>query len=148
MEAADKQPVLKESFFKAGRTLKTSLPIMTGILLLVNLINLFARNYYPKLFTGNLILDPLIGALAGSFSFGIPITSYIVGGELLKEGISLIAITAFIMAWTTVGIAMLPLEAKFLGRRFAFIRNFLNFVLAIIISILVILTLNFFQWIN
>lgn len=144
MESVNKQSDLKESFFKAGQTLKTSLPIMIGILLLVNLINLFARNYYPKLFTGNLILDPLIGALAGSFSFGIPITSYIVGGELLKEGISLIAISAFIMSWTTVGIAMLPLEAKFLGKRFAFVRNILNFILAIIISILVVLTLTLF----
>ena len=139
-----KQSVLKEAFFKAGQTLKTSLPIMIGILLLVNLINLFAKSYYLELFTGNLILDPLIGTLAGSFSFGIPITSYIVGGELLKEGISLIAITAFIISWSTVGIAMLPLEAKFLGKRFAFVRNILNFIFAIIISVLVILTLNLF----
>ena len=138
-----KHTLFKKSFFKAIQTLKTSLPIMIGVLLLVNLINLFARSYYPKLFTGNFILDPLIGALAGSFSFGIPVTSYIIGGELLKEKISLIAITAFIMTWTTVGIAMLPLEAKFLGKRFALIRNALNFVFAIVISILVILTLNF-----
>jgi len=144
MESMSKQSVLKEAFFKAGQTLKTSLPIMVGILLLVNLINLFAKSYYLELFTGNLILDPLIGTLAGSFSFGIPITSYIVGGELLKEGISLIAITAFIISWSTVGIAMLPLEAKFLGKRFAFVRNILNFIFAIIISVLVILTLNLF----
>ncbi len=144
MELINKQSLLKEAFSKAAQTLKASLPIMIGILLLVNLINLFAKGYYSKLFTGNLILDPLVGALAGSLSFGIPITSYIVGGELLKEGISLIAITAFIMTWTTVGIAMLPLEAKFLGKRFAFIRNILNFIFAIIISILVILTLSLF----
>ncbi len=144
MESANKRPVFKEAVFKAGRTIKTSLPIIIGILLLVNLINLFANNYYSKIFTGNLILDPLIGALAGSFSFGIPITSYIVGGELLKKGISLIAISAFIMTWTTVGVAMLPLEAKFLGKRFAIVRNILNFIFAIVISILVILTLTLF----
>jgi len=144
MESTNKQLALKEAFFKTGQTLKSSLPIMIGLLLLINLINLFAKNYYSKLFTGNLTLDPLIGTLAGSFSFGMPITSYIIGGELLKEGISLIAITAFIMSWTTVGIAMLPLETKFLGKRFAFIRNLLNFIFAIIISVLVILTLNLF----
>jgi uncharacterized membrane protein YraQ (UPF0718 family) len=144
MESTSKKFVLRKSFFKTIQAFKTTLPIMIGILLLVNLINLFAKDYYPKLFTGNLILDPLVGALAGSFSFGIPITSYIVGGELLKEGISLIAITAFIMSWATVGIAMLPLEAKFLGKRFAFIRNSFNFIFAIIISILTVLTLKFF----
>jgi hypothetical protein len=135
----------KKAVFAAGRAMKTSVPIMGGVLLLVNLINLSAKNYYPKIFTSNLVLDPLIGALAGSFSFGSPIVSYIVGGELLKQGISLIAVTAFIMSWTTVGVAMLPLEAKFLGGKFAFVRNGLNFIFAIVISILVILTLNLFQ---
>ncbi len=144
MEAISKKFILKKSFFKTIQAFKTSLPIMIGILLLVNLINLFAKSYYTKLFTGNLILDPLIGALSGSFSFGIPITSYIIGGELLKEGISLIAVTAFIMSWSTVGIAMLPLEAKFLGKRFALIRNILNFIFAIIISVLIVLTLKLF----
>jgi len=144
MEYINRKISFRKAIFKTTQSFKTSLPIMIGILLLINLINLFARNYYPKLFTGNLILDPLIGALAGSFSFGIPITSYIVGGELLKEGVSLIAISAFIMSWATVGITMLPLEAKFLGWRFAFIRNGLNFIFAIIISVLVVLTLNLF----
>ena len=142
MESLKEKTTLKEAVLKAAESFKTSLPIMIGILLLINLINLLARDYYPKLFSGNLILDPLIGALAGSISFGIPITSYLVGGELLKAGVSLVAITAFILTWTTVGVAMLPLEAKFLGWRFALTRNGLNFILAIIISLLVIFTLN------
>ena len=145
MESMSKKSNLRKASLRAIQTLKTFLPIMIGVLLLVNLINLFINSYYSKLFTGNLILDPLIGALAGSISFGIPITSYIVGGELLKEGISLITITAFIMTWTTVGIAMLPLEIKFLGKQFALARNIINFIFAIIISILVILTLTLLQ---
>ena len=143
MKSIDKQPALKMSFLKALQSLKNFLPIIIGMLLLINLINLFANSYYSKIFTNNSILDPLIGALAGSLSFGIPITSYIVGGELLKQGISLITITAFIMTWTTVGVAMLPLETKFLGKKFAIVRNILNFIFAIIISILVVSTLTF-----
>ena len=61
-----------------------------------------------------------------------------VGGELLKQGVSLIAITAFILAWTTVGVFMLPLEAKFLGKRFAITRNIINFIFAIIIAVLTV----------
>nr|CBH37729.1 hypothetical protein BSM_12060 [uncultured archaeon] len=30
--------------------------------------------------------------------------SYIIGGELMKEGVSLFAITAFIVTWVTVSI--------------------------------------------
>ena len=145
MEFLNNKFRLRESVVNTFQSFKTSLPIMIGILLLINLINLFFVDYYSKLFTGNLLLDSLIGDLAGSFSFGIPIISYVVGGELLKEGISLVAVTAFIMSWSTVGILMLPLEAKFLGSRFAIIRNSLNFIFAIIISVLVVLTLNIFK---
>ena len=80
--------------------------------------------------------------MAGSISFGIPITSYIVGGELLKEGVSLLAITAFILAWSTVGVAMLPLEISYLGKRFAIYRNIINFFFSIILAILTITILN------
>jgi len=141
MESLDTKITLREAIFKTTQSFKASLPIMIGILLLINLINLFVEGYYPKLFTGSLILDPLIGALAGSISFGMPIVSYIVGGELLKNGISLVAISAFIISWSTIGIAMLPLEAKFLGKRFAVIRNIINFTFAIVVSILTVFTL-------
>jgi len=45
MELINKQSLLKEAFSKAAQTLKASLPIMIGILLLVNLINLFVSNW-------------------------------------------------------------------------------------------------------
>ena len=135
---------IKDSAKKALQTFRTALPIMMGILLLINLLNTFMRDYYAKVFTGNVLIDPLIGAVAGSISFGIPVTSYIVGGELLSAGVSLMAVTAFIMAWTTVGLAMLPLEATFLGKRFAVVRNTINFIFSMIISILLIYTLKIF----
>ena len=73
------------------------------------------------------------------------LTSYVVGGEFLQRGVSLLAVTAFIMTWTTVGIAMLPLEAKMLGTKFAIWRNVFNFIFAIIISILTVLILRMIQ---
>lgn len=144
MENKQEKITLKLAILRALQLFKASLPLMIGILMLVSLINLFAKDYYLKIFTGNWFLDPLIGSLAGSFSFGIPITSYIVGGELLKEGVSLIAIIAFILTWTTVGTLMMPLEASFLGKKFAFVRNGINFVFAIIISVLTVITLKIF----
>ncbi len=133
----------KQAFLKSFDSLKTSLPIMIGILLLVNLLSPVLEKYAPTIFTGNLFLDPLAGALAGSVSFGIPITSFIVGGELMNQGVSLIAVTAFILAWSTVGVAMLPLEIFNLGKKFAIVRNLICFFFAIIIAILTVGTLNF-----
>jgi hypothetical protein len=134
--------MFKESLLKALRTFRISLPMIIGILLLISLINPIISNYYDVIFTGNYFLDPIIGAIARSIAFGIPITAYVVGGKLLSSGVSLLGVTAFIMAWTTVGLAMLPLEIKFLGKKFAIVRNLLNFVLAIIIAVLTIFTMG------
>ena len=118
---------------------------MIGILLLISVLNPLFQKFYPIIFTGNYLIDPLIGAIAGSISFGIPIVSYVTGGELLKQGVSLLAITAFILSWSSVGIMMLPLEISILGKKFAIARNALNFVSSVIIAILTILTLKIFQ---
>jgi len=118
-------------------------PMLTGVLLLVSLLHQLFKNNYQHWFSGNLILDPLIGAIAGSISFGMPVTSYVAGGELLHAGVSLLAVTAFIMSWTTVGLIMIPLEASALGIRFAIIRNILNFIFALIVAISTVSTLKF-----
>ena len=132
----------KKAFQKSLNNFKTMIPILIGILLLVNLVTVNFSGVYLKLFTGNYIKDSLIGALAGSVSFGIPVTSYIVGGELLGKGVSLLAVTAFILTWSTVGIAMLPLEISYLGKKFAIVRNIINFIFAIIIAIVTVLILK------
>jgi len=133
---------LRDDVAKTWQSFRFSLPIIVGVLLLVELVNLALKDHYTDIFTGNLVLDPFIGAAAGSVSFGIPITSYIAGGELLSGGVSLLAVTAFIMAWTTVGLAILPLEISFLGKKFAVYRNLINLVFSMIISILTVLLLN------
>lgn len=135
---------MKDALLKTIQIIKTSLPIIIGVLMLISLLNPLFQKYYPKIFTGNYIIDPFIGAVAGSISFGIPIVSYITGGELLKEGISLLAVTAFILSWSSVGIMMLPLEISNLGKRFAILRNVLNFTASILIAILTVLTLKLF----
>lgn len=135
---------MRDALLKTVQTVKMSLPIIIGVLMLVSVLNPLFQKYYPEIFTGSYIVDPLIGAAAGSISFGIPIVSYITGGELLRGGVSLLAVTAFVLSWSSVGIIMLPLEISNLGRRFAILRNTLNFAASIAITILVILTLRLF----
>jgi len=47
------------------------------------------------------------------------LTSYIIGGKLRQRGVSMLAITALIVARVTVGIIQLLAEAFMLGKRFA-----------------------------
>ena len=69
-------------------------------------------------------------------------TSYIIGGEQMFQGVSMLAITAFIVAWVTVGVIQLPAEALMLGKRFALLRNVISFITAVIIAILTVLILG------
>jgi uncharacterized membrane protein YraQ (UPF0718 family) len=122
---------------------KTSMPILLGVLLLVGLANsLIPKSFFASLFTGKGLLDPFIGALFGSIAAGNPVTSYVIGGELLKSGVSLTAVLAFILSWVTVGIVQLPAESLMLGRRFALTRNAVSFLMAMLIALLTSATLE------
>lgn len=135
---------------RAGRGLlnniKMSVPILLGVLLLLGLVNtLVPKEFFSRIFTGNKVLDPLIGALFGSIAAGNPLTSYLIGGELLKNGISLVAVLAFIVSWVTVGTVQLPAESLMLGRRFALLRNGISLLMAIAIAVLTVLISGAFE---
>jgi len=134
MEKENKRSINK-AFYKAVFVFWKSSPVLLGVILLLGLFHSFIpKEVIYSFFTGDIISDTIIGAAAGSLLAGNAITSYIIGGELLKEGVSLFAVTAFVVAWVTVGVFQFPAEAEILGRRFALARNMLSFALAIIIS--------------
>ncbi|MBN2086849.1 hypothetical protein JW758_00735 [Candidatus Peregrinibacteria bacterium] len=133
----------KKALFGTVRNFKQILPIILGVIMLVSLfLVLIPNSFYTTIFTGNKIVDPLMGATVGSISSGNPLISYILGGELLDQGVSLIAVTAFILSWVTVGIIQLPAESLMLGRRFALTRNVISFISSIIVAFLTVFTLS------
>lgn len=134
---------LHEAHKKAIKGIITILPILLGLLLIISIVNVcLPQTYYSKLFTGNVVLDALKGGLLGSLLTGNPITGYILGSGFVSNGVSLVAVTAFIVAWTTVGLIQLPAESLVLGKSFAFYRNLTAFVMAIITAIISVLLLN------
>ncbi|MBW2056487.1 MAG: hypothetical protein JRJ26_03215 [Deltaproteobacteria bacterium] len=133
----------KQAFTRTIRSLKRSAPILLGVLMFLALVfTLVPRDLYGRIFTGDRILDPLIGATVGSVAAGNPLTSYVIGGELRLQGISMLAVTAFIVAWMTVGVVQLPAEAFMLGRRFALVRNLVAYGASVIIAVCTVLTLG------
>jgi len=123
----------------SGMQLIKLLPLFVGVVLLVGLFNAFiSKELLSSIFTGNALLDTLFGTALGSILASNPINSYVIGGELLEQGVSLYAVTAFIAAWVTIGLVQLPAEMAALGKKFALIRNALSFALCIFISILTV----------
>jgi len=140
------QKNIVNSCLKACKSFSTSLPMLLGIILFMGLFQTFiSPTMIAAVFSGEMVRDTFIGTLIGSISAGNPITSYIIGGELLNKGVSLFAVTAFIVAWVTVGIIQYPAEMDFLGKRFATLRNVLSFILAILVSIATVTILKVIQ---
>ena len=134
---------LRQSGFKLVMSFKSIMPILIGVLMLVALmVTAVPKDFYAALFTGNVFVDSIVGALFASIAAGNPMNSYIIGGELLKNGISMFAITAFIVAWITVGVVQFPAESLMLGKRFAVIRNLVSFVFCIVIAVITVFTLG------
>jgi uncharacterized membrane protein YraQ (UPF0718 family) len=124
------------SIYKSFKSFSASLPVLIGVFLLLGLFRVnVSTQWISSIFRGNFMRDVLIGSVFGSISVGNPITSYIIGAELLKEGVGLFAVTAFLVAWVTVGIIQLPAEAAILGKKFALKRNLISFILAILVSL-------------
>lgn len=131
---------LKSALTKSAKAMSNSLPVLVGVVLLVGL----THTLIPKFlyFSKNVVLDSIIGSGLGSVLAGNPLTSYVLGGELVKQGVSLVAVTSFLVAWVTVGLVQLPAEAIMLGRRFAILRNISSFAFAIIVAIITVFILG------
>ena len=125
------------------RFLRT-LPVIIFTLALIILVKnyLIVYDIFDKLQHFPLFPSIVLSSLLGSIFIGNPINSYIIGGYLYKQNVHLLSITAFLLAWVTVGIAQAPVEKEYFGWRFVIFRNILFFVLSIIGSIIIYYLVN------
>lgn len=134
---------MKQILLKTLKSIANSFPLIIGMMLLVSLISsIIPNSFYLKIFQNNVFINSFLGAFFGSISIGNPAISYVLGGEFLAKGISIITVTAFLISWVTVGIAQIPMESIYLGKRFAIFRNISAFILSILSAFLIYLLLN------
>jgi len=141
-----KQKSVKKIFFKSLKGLLNALPMMIGIILLIGLMKSFISfESVAGIFTQNKFIDTAIGAFLGSILAGNSINSYIIGNEMIISGVSLFAVTAFLISWVTVGFVQIPMEREFLGTRLTLTRNILSILFAIVISLSTVCLLGVFS---
>ena len=131
------------------RTVKSLWMIMPMLLAVIGLIGLFETVITPEmlknLFNGSTFREIIVGIFSGGVSVGQPFLSYAIGGELLHDGVSLYAVTAFILSFVTLGVVQLPLEWSLFGTHFTILRNLLSLIFAFFISVATVYTLGCFQ---
>lgn len=122
------------------------LPMLLAIILLLGIFDTYiTKETLASLFVSNEIIDTIIGTSLGAVLTGNPMISYILGGELTKAGVSLYAVSAFVLSWVTLGLIQLPAEIEIFGLRFTFYRTLFAFICTILISIS---TVTILTWIN
>ena len=135
---------MKNALVKTLNNFKQILPIIFGVLFLAGLTTVcIPKTFYINILGSDNFFGFLSSALLGSISSGNAMTSYVLGGEFLEQGVSLFVVTVFILTWVTVGLIQFPAESLMLGKKFAIIRNATSFVSAIIIAFLIKITLSF-----
>lgn len=139
---ADKK-IVKLSLRKAVKGVVDILPLLVGVILLTSFLSkAIPSSFYVSFLGRGPVWDAFWGNILGSIGTGNPVLSYVLGGELLNKGISLMAVTAFLIAWGTVALAQLPVESKVLGKKFALLRNLLTFIFVFVVSLATIAILS------
>lgn len=110
------------------------------ILAILGLLGLIMALLPPELIksllgNSNSVLSAFRGAIIGSITLIPAFVAFPLAKNLLDSGANLSAIAAFITTLTMVGVVTLPLEIEYFGKKFAFVRNSLSFILAIFIAI-------------
>jgi uncharacterized membrane protein YraQ (UPF0718 family) len=78
----------------------------------------------------------LLGSAIGSVALIPAFVAAPLASVILKEGASILSVSAFITTLMMVGVITLPVEFRYLGKRAALWRNFLSLVGAIIVALL------------
>ena len=133
--------LIKKAFINA---IKGFISIIPMILAVVGLVGLF-QTYITSQMLSNLFgytkfYDIVVGTLAGAISLGNGTISFVVAQGLQEQGVSLYALSSFILAWVTLGFVQIPAEISIFGVKFTTYRNILALISTILISYLSVIT--------
>ena len=119
---------------KAGRMFLNVLPQFLVIVLIVSpFLAILEQETIQSIIgakTGT--LGVVVSSLLGSAVIVPAIIAFPIASELLQNGAGLMQITVFISTLTMVGFVTLPLEARYLGKKTAVMRNALAFLFSLI----------------
>ena len=128
---------MKNALKQTLMMLKMVTPMLLAVIGLVGIFKTYVTPEMIKaLFNGSTLHDMIVGTAVGAVSVGQPFVSYIIGGELLKEGASFYGVTAFILSFVTLGVVQLPMEFGIFGVRFTIWRNLFSLIFAFIVAFL------------
>jgi uncharacterized membrane protein YraQ (UPF0718 family) len=82
------------------------------------------------------ILGVIVGELTGAVMMGPAASSYPIGQYLFAHSASVSLVASFLFTWVGIGVIALPMEFKFLGKKFTVLRNSFTFIAGIFLALI------------
>lgn len=128
----------KEAVIIGLKSFENILPQFLCIIISVGiLLSFFTPDTISKILGNNsgffgVILADIIGAIAMMPTF----VAFSLGNTLLLNGAGYTQVGTLISSLVLIGVMTIPLEAKYIGKRAAFLRNLIAFLFSIIVGII------------
>lgn len=128
----------RQSLRVAVKSFIRILPTVLTIIVVIGLLLAFVLPDQISRFIGDQSgFGGLLAIAAAGAVLHIPaLLSFPLAASLLQSGAGVAAVAAFITSLTMIGVVTLPLEIKELGKKMAFLRNGLSFIIAIAIALI------------
>lgn len=113
-------------------------PAFLGLIIVISIVlYLVPEEVISKsLGNNNKFISILMASFIGSITLLPGPIAYPLGAVLLKEGVSYMVVSAFTTTLMMVGILTFPIEKAYFGTRVTLARNFLSFLIAIMVAIM------------
>lgn len=128
----------KEAIILGLKSFENILPQFLCIIISVGiLLSFFTTDTISKILGNSsgfwgIILADIIGAIAMMPTF----VAFSLGNTLLLNGAGYSQVGALVSSLVLIGLMTFPLEAKYIGKRAAFLRNLIAFLFSIIVGII------------
>jgi uncharacterized membrane protein YraQ (UPF0718 family) len=124
---------------KSWKAFEGVMPQFLGIILIVGLMLTIIR---PEVIAdilgeGSNIVGVISAALLGSIIMMPTFVAFPTADMLLKNGAGYAQVGALVSTLTMVGILTIPLEAKYIGKKAAIIRNSLSFLFSFLVALVI-----------
>lgn len=129
----------KQSLKKAWKSFDNILAQMLGLITSIGIIIAFLSPETISKFIGGSSgwYGVVAASIVGSITLIPAFVAFPMAAILLQNGAGYMQLSAFASTLTMVGILTLPLEIRFFGRKFAFLRNLMAFLFAFFVAFVI-----------
>lgn len=126
----------KKALKKAWKSFENVLPQFLGIIFIIGLTLAVLKPEVISKVIGNEsgIIGVIIAAVVGSVTLMPTFVAFPTADMLLQNGAGFAQVGALVSTLTLVGVVTYGLEAKYIGKKAAFYRNFIAFIFSFIVA--------------